>query len=77
MERLRIEAASEGVDVNRVEHMCRAGETLVELEVVGGPAEGEPKHDDLEKWLAQGSIIATHTITLDGDADGRNPRTAL
>jgi len=33
-------------------------------------APGEPKYDDLEKRLAQGSVIAVPTITLEGDANG-------
>jgi pimeloyl-ACP methyl ester carboxylesterase len=35
-----------------------------------GLAEGEPKHDDLEKRLAPGPIISVPTITLEGDANG-------
>jgi len=35
-----------------------------------GIAEGEPKYDDLEKRLAQGSGISVPTITLEGDANG-------
>jgi pimeloyl-ACP methyl ester carboxylesterase len=33
-------------------------------------AAGEPKYDDLEKRLAQGSAISVPTITLEGDANG-------
>jgi len=35
-----------------------------------GIAEGEPRFDDLEKWLATGPNIAVPTITLEGDANG-------
>src|SRR5919108_2794611 len=35
-----------------------------------GIAEGEPKHDDLEKRLAEFPVISVPTITLQGDADG-------
>jgi len=35
-----------------------------------GLAEGEPKHDELEKRLADGPVIAVPTITLEGDANG-------
>jgi pimeloyl-ACP methyl ester carboxylesterase len=35
-----------------------------------GLAEGEPKYDDLERRLAEGPVIATPTITLEGDANG-------
>jgi len=35
-----------------------------------GLAEGEPKHDDLEKRLAQFPVITVPTITLEGDANG-------
>jgi pimeloyl-ACP methyl ester carboxylesterase len=35
-----------------------------------GLAEGERKHDDLEKRLAEGPAIAVPTITLEGDANG-------
>jgi hypothetical protein len=35
-----------------------------------GLAEGEPKHDDLEKRLAAFPVITVPTITLQGDADG-------
>ncbi len=35
-----------------------------------GLAEGEPKYDELEKWLAQGPLISVPTITLEGDANG-------
>jgi pimeloyl-ACP methyl ester carboxylesterase len=35
-----------------------------------GVAEGESKYDALEKRLAQGSVIAVPTITLEGDANG-------
>jgi pimeloyl-ACP methyl ester carboxylesterase len=35
-----------------------------------GLAEGEPKHDDLEKRLATFPVITVPTITLQGDADG-------
>ena len=35
-----------------------------------GLAEGEPKHDDLERRLAQGPVIAVPTVTLEGDANG-------
>jgi pimeloyl-ACP methyl ester carboxylesterase len=33
-------------------------------------AEGEPKHDELEKRLAQGPVITVPTITMEGDANG-------
>jgi pimeloyl-ACP methyl ester carboxylesterase len=33
-------------------------------------AEGEAKHDDLEKRLAEGPVITVPTITLEGDANG-------
>jgi pimeloyl-ACP methyl ester carboxylesterase len=33
-------------------------------------AEGEPKHDDLERRLAEGPVITVPTITLEGDANG-------
>jgi len=32
-------------------------------------AEGDPKHDDLEKRLAAGPVITVPTITLEGDAN--------
>ena len=35
-----------------------------------GLAEGEPRHDDLEKRLAQFPVITVPTITLEGDANG-------
>jgi pimeloyl-ACP methyl ester carboxylesterase len=35
-----------------------------------GLAEGEPKHDDLEKRLAEAPVITVPTITLEGDANG-------
>jgi len=35
-----------------------------------GLAEGEPKHDDLEKRLAVGPVITVPTITMEGDANG-------
>jgi pimeloyl-ACP methyl ester carboxylesterase len=35
-----------------------------------GLAEGEPKYDDLEMKLAEAPVIATPTITLEGDANG-------
>ena len=35
-----------------------------------GLAEGEAKYDDLEKRLAEGSVITVPTITLEGDANG-------
>jgi pimeloyl-ACP methyl ester carboxylesterase len=35
-----------------------------------GLAEGEPKHDDLERRLATFPVITVPTITLQGDADG-------
>jgi pimeloyl-ACP methyl ester carboxylesterase len=35
-----------------------------------GLAEGEPKYDDVEKWLAAGPVITVPTITLEGDANG-------
>jgi len=35
-----------------------------------GLAEGEPKYDDLDKWLAGGPVITVPTITLEGDANG-------
>ncbi len=35
-----------------------------------GLAEGEPKYDDLETWLAKGPVITVPTITLEGDANG-------
>jgi pimeloyl-ACP methyl ester carboxylesterase len=35
-----------------------------------GMAEGETKYDDLEKKLAQAPVIATPTITMEGDANG-------
>jgi pimeloyl-ACP methyl ester carboxylesterase len=35
-----------------------------------GLAEGEAKYDDMEKRLADSPIIATPTITLEGDANG-------
>jgi pimeloyl-ACP methyl ester carboxylesterase len=35
-----------------------------------GLAEGEAKHDDLEKRLSQGPVITVPTITLEGDANG-------
>lgn len=35
-----------------------------------GLAEGEPKHDDLEKRLAEFPVITVPTITLEGDANG-------
>jgi pimeloyl-ACP methyl ester carboxylesterase len=38
-------------------------------------AAGDLKYDDLEKRLAAGPVIATPTITLDGDADGVAPAT--
>src|SRR5947207_6585258 len=33
-------------------------------------AEGEPKYDDLEKRLAEGTVITRPTITLESDANG-------
>jgi pimeloyl-ACP methyl ester carboxylesterase len=33
-------------------------------------AEGEPKYDDLEKRLAEASVISVPTITMEGDANG-------
>ena len=35
-----------------------------------GLAEGEPRHDDLERRLAAGPVITVPTITLEGDANG-------
>ncbi|HUD47244.1 MAG TPA: alpha/beta hydrolase [Candidatus Baltobacteraceae bacterium] len=35
-----------------------------------GLAEGDPKHDDLEKRLAEAPVITVPTITLEGDANG-------
>jgi len=35
-----------------------------------GLADGEQKHDDLEKRLAAGPVITVPTITLEGDANG-------
>jgi pimeloyl-ACP methyl ester carboxylesterase len=35
-----------------------------------GLAQGDPKHDDLEKRLAAGPVITVPTITLEGDANG-------
>ncbi|HEX2458281.1 MAG TPA: hypothetical protein VHI99_31590 [Vicinamibacterales bacterium] len=35
-----------------------------------GLAEGESKHDDLERQLEAGPAIAVPTITLEGDANG-------
>jgi pimeloyl-ACP methyl ester carboxylesterase len=35
-----------------------------------GVADGEAQHDDLEKRLAEGPVIAVPTITLEGDANG-------
>ncbi|MEJ1962965.1 MAG: alpha/beta hydrolase [Gammaproteobacteria bacterium] len=35
-----------------------------------GAAEGDPKHDALEKRLAEAPTIAVPTITLEGDANG-------
>ena len=35
-----------------------------------GLAEGDPKHDDLEKQLAAAPTINVPTITLEGDANG-------
>jgi pimeloyl-ACP methyl ester carboxylesterase len=35
-----------------------------------GLAEGEPKHDGLEKRLAEGPVITVPAITLEGDANG-------
>jgi pimeloyl-ACP methyl ester carboxylesterase len=35
-----------------------------------GLAAGDPKHDDLEKRLAEGPIISVPTITLESDANG-------
>lgn len=35
-----------------------------------GLAEGEPRHDDLEKRLAEGPVITVPTITLESDANG-------
>ena len=35
-----------------------------------GLAGGDPKHDDLEKRLAEGPVITVPTITLEGDANG-------
>jgi pimeloyl-ACP methyl ester carboxylesterase len=35
-----------------------------------GVAEGEPKYNDLENRLAEGSVISIPTITLEGDANG-------
>ena len=35
-----------------------------------GLAEGESKHDELEKRLAKGPVIAVPTVTLEGDANG-------
>jgi len=33
-------------------------------------AKGEPRYDDLEKFLADGPVIAVPTITMEGDANG-------
>jgi pimeloyl-ACP methyl ester carboxylesterase len=38
-------------------------------------AEGDPKHDELERRLASGPAIGVPTITLDGDSDGVAPAT--
>jgi pimeloyl-ACP methyl ester carboxylesterase len=35
-----------------------------------GLAEGEPKYDELERWLAAAPVITVPTITLEGDANG-------
>jgi len=35
-----------------------------------GLADGEPRHDELEKRLATGPVISVPTITLEGDANG-------
>jgi pimeloyl-ACP methyl ester carboxylesterase len=35
-----------------------------------GLADGDPKHEDLEKRLAEFPVIAVPTITLEGDANG-------
>src|SRR5213078_3850729 len=35
-----------------------------------GIADGEAKHDDLEKRLAAGPVISVPTITMEGDANG-------
>jgi pimeloyl-ACP methyl ester carboxylesterase len=35
-----------------------------------GLVPGEPRHDDLEKRLAEGPVITVPTITLEGDANG-------
>jgi pimeloyl-ACP methyl ester carboxylesterase len=35
-----------------------------------GLARGEPKYDDLEKRLAEGSVITVPTVTLEGVANG-------
>jgi pimeloyl-ACP methyl ester carboxylesterase len=40
-----------------------------------GLAVGDPQHEELEKRLAQGPVIAVSTITLDGDSDGVAPAT--
>ncbi len=34
-----------------------------------GLADGEPKYDDLERWLVTAPVIAVRTITLEGDAN--------
>jgi pimeloyl-ACP methyl ester carboxylesterase len=33
-------------------------------------AQGEPKHDELEKKLATAPVITVPTITMEGDANG-------
>src|ERR1700736_6133399 len=38
-----------------------------------GLAQGDPKHDDLEKRLAAGPVITVPTITMEGDANGAPP----
>ena len=35
-----------------------------------GLAEGDPRHDDIERRLAAGPVIAVPTITMEGDANG-------